>query len=160
MKNCRHDLPSPPERPERGNAPLSPRLIVEISRMLRARMRQEENSVMTQGTARLIMSHLAVSGPMGQLDLVRLTRLKPPSVSVLLRRMEDEGYIARRQDENDRRAMRVELTEKGRAFDREHLRRLSTNDHQAMKGFTPEEEATLEALLTRVRDNLKDLKEM
>lgn len=157
MKNCSRRLPPPPERPERRDAPLSPRLIVEISRLLRARMAQEENSVMAQATARLIMSHLAVSGPMTQLDLVRLTHLKPPSVSVLLRRMEDEGYIARRQDEVDRRVMRVELTEKGRAFDREHLRRLSTNDHQAMKGFSPEEEATLEALLTRVRDNLKEM---
>ena len=156
MKNCSRRLPPPPERPERRDAPLSPRLIVEISRLLRARMAQEENSVMAQGTARLIMSHLALSGPMGQIDLVRLTRLKPPSVSVLLRRMEDEGYITRRQDEGDRRAMCVELTEKGRAFDRENLRRLSTNDHQAMKGFSPEEEAALEALLTRVRDNLKE----
>lgn len=157
MKNCSRCLPPPPERPERRDAPLSPRLIVEISRLLRARMGREEKDVMVQSTARLVMSHLAVSGPMTQLDLVRLTRLKPPSVSVLLRRMEDEGYIARKPDKSDRRVMRVQLTEKGRAFDREHLLRLSTNDHLAMKGFSPEEEATLEALLTRVRDNLKEV---
>ena len=112
---------------------------------------------MTQSTARLVLSHLAKSGTLGQLELVHLTHLKPPTVSVLLRRMEEEGYISRVADEQDRRAVRVTLTDKGRDFDRDHLRRLSTNDHLAMRGLSPEEQATLEALLLRVRDNLSEV---
>ena len=149
-------LPQPPPRKEREEAPLSPRLIMEISRMLRARMQREENGVMTQNTARLIMAHLATKESLGQLELVHLTRLKPPSVSVLLRRMEEQGYILRVPDESDRRAVRVALTQKGRDFDREHLRRLSTNDHQAVKGLSEQEQKTLESLLLRVRENLTE----
>ncbi len=151
-----HTLPAPPDRPERRDAPLGPRLIVEISRLLRARMAREESGIMAQSTARLVMSHLALNGSMGQLELVKLTHLKPPTISVLLRHMEQEGYVTRIPDAADRRAVRVALTEKGKKFDREHLQRLSTNDHLAMQGFSEQEYRTLEALLLRVRDNLKN----
>ncbi len=150
-------FPSPPPREELRDIPLSPRLVMEISRLLRARMQRENCGVMAQSTARIVMSHLAVNGSMGQLDIVALTRLKPPTVSTLLRRMEAEGYVTRVADEKDHRAIRVALTEKGKEFDREHLRRLSTNDHLAVKGLTAEEQQTLEALLLRMRDNLKEV---
>ena len=146
-----------PPREELRDIPLSPRLVMEISRLLRTRMQREDCGVMAQSTARLVMSHLAVNGSLGQLDIVNLTHLKPPTVSTLLRRMENEGYITRVADEKDRRAIRVALTEKGRAFDRDQLRRLSTNDHQAVKGLSTEEQKALETLLLRMRDNLKEV---
>ena len=89
-----------------------------------------------------------------QLELVRLTRLKAPTVSVLLRRMEEEGYVKRVPDEADHRAMRVVLPEKGREFDRRHLSNISTNDHMAMRGIEGEDEETLMRLLARIRDSL------
>ena len=149
--------PPPPERAERQSAPLSPRLIIEISRLLRARILCEESGIMTQNTARLVLAHLAKSGTLGQQELVALTRLSAPTVSVLLRRMQEEGYISRVCEEHDRRAVRVTLTEKGWEYDREHLRRLSTNDAAAMRGLSAEEQETLEALLLRVRDNLREV---
>lgn len=149
-------LPPPPEREERSKAPLSPRLIVEISRLLRARMLCGASGVMAQSTARLVMSHLALHGKMGQLELVKLTHLKPSSISVLLSRMEKEGYVIRTQNEKDRRATYVELTQKGIDYDREQLSRLSTNDHQAIRGLSDTELATLEELLLRVRKNLQE----
>ena len=149
--------PAMPPREELRELPLSPRLVMEISRLLRARMQREECGVMAQSTARLVMSHLAVSDTLGQLDIVNLTHLKPPTVSTLLRRMEEEGFITRVTDSKDKRAIRVTLTEKGRAFDRDQLRRLSTNDQQAVKGLSAEEQQTLEALLLRMRDNLKEV---
>ena len=147
--------PFPPERKELAENPLSPRLIMEIARLLRARVRDgESEDVMQQNTARVVLAHLAGSGTMPQLQLVERTHLKPPTVSVLLRRMEEEGYVRRTPDRRDRRAVLVELTEKGRAFDRNHLKRISSNDRVALRDFTPEECATLEALLCRVRHNL------
>ena len=149
-------LPPLPPRAELRDMPLSPRLVMEISRLLRARMQREECGVMAQSTARVVMAHLAVNESLGQLDIVNLTHLKPPTVSTLLRRMETEGYVTRVSDARDKRANRVALSEKGRAFDREQLHRLSTNDHQAVKGLSAEEQKTLEALLLRVRDNLTE----
>lgn len=150
-------LPPPPEREERCNAPQVPRLIVEISRLLRARMLCGERGVMAQSTARLVMSHLALNGRMGQLELVKLTHLKPSSISVLLRQMEEEGYVIREQNEKDRRAVFVSLSEKGMAYDREQLSRLSTNDHLAIRNLSADELLQLEQLLLRVRDNLREV---
>lgn len=149
-------LPLPfPEREELREQPQPPRMIMEISRLLRFRVRRdEEEGVMAGSTARLVLAHLAVRDNINQLELVRLTRLKAPTVSVLLRRMEQEGYVCRMPDPDDRRAVRISLTEKGREFDRRHLCNITTNDHLAMRGIGADEEAVLMALLTRIRDNL------
>lgn len=145
-----------PEREELRELPRAPRLILEISRLLRFRMAENESGgVMAQNTARLILSHLAVRGAsVGQLELVELTHLQPPTVSVLLRRMQEEGYIERTPDKQDRRAVRVALTDKGREYDRLHLCRITNNDQTAMRGIEGEEEALLTDLLLRIRDNL------
>ena len=148
-------LPPPPEREELRDVPQAPRMIMEISRLLRFRVRQgEEEGVMAQNTARIVLAHLAVRDNLNQLDLVKLTRLKAPTVSVLLRRMEQEGYVRRVPDEQDRRAVRVSLTEKGKEFDRRHLSRISTNDQTAMRGIDGEDQEALMRLLSRIRDNL------
>ncbi|MBQ8356698.1 MAG: winged helix DNA-binding protein [Clostridia bacterium] len=157
MRSKKELPPSPPEREELRALPAAPRMIMEISRLLRFRAHQgEEEGIMAQNTARLVLSHLAVRDHVNQLELVKLTRLKAPTVSVLLRHMEEEGYVCRMPDEADRRAMRVSLTEKGREFDRRHLSRISTNDQTAMRGIEGEDEETLIRLLTRIRDNLSE----
>lgn len=153
-------LPPYPERKELREQPQAPRMIIEISRLLRFRVRREDDGgVMSGSTARLVMNHLAVRDHLNQLELVKLTRLKAPTVSVLLRRMEQEGYVHREPDEKDRRAVRVSLTEKGREFDRRRLSSITTNDHLAMRGIGAEEEAELMELLTRIRDNLLEREE-
>ena len=77
-------------------------------------------------------------------------------MSILLRKMEKEGLVVRVPDEKDRRVMLVSLTQKGVAFDRDHLNRISESDRRATAGFSPEEEALLVSLLSRVVENLKE----
>ena len=147
-----------PERDELRQLPRAPRLMMEISRLLRYRVRSREGAVgvMSQQAARVLMAHLAVSGSISQLALAERTRLSTPTVSILLRKMEEEGFVRRCADEKDRRVMLVSLTEKGREFDREHLTRISENDRQAMQGFTAEEEELLVSMLLRISENLKE----
>ncbi|MBQ2773835.1 MAG: MarR family transcriptional regulator [Clostridia bacterium] len=152
-------LPQPmPEREELRGLPQAPRIIMEISRMLRYRVRSKETEagVMQSHAARLLMAHLAVCGKMSQLALAEKTHFSTPTVSILLRKMEQEGYVLRMPDERDRRVMLVSLTSKGVTFDREHLNRISENDRRATAGFTPEEEEILVSLLLRMQDNLKE----
>ena len=156
MTNRKIMLPPPPKREELREAPEAPRMIIEIARMLRFRVLEGEEGVLAQNTARLVMAHLAARDGVNQLELVRLTRLKASTVSVLLKRMEAQGYISRVPSETDRRAVRVWLTERGKAFDRERLSRISNNDQLAMRGISAEEEAVLNDLLRRIRDNLEE----
>lgn len=159
MKTHLHVLPPPPpEREELRDLPQAPRLLMNISRLLRYRVRfaEQREGVMDQQAARLLLAHLAVLGEASQLTLAEKTHFSTPTVSILLRKMENEGYVLRVPSEHDRRVMLVSLTEKGRAFDRQHVGHIMENDRRAMAGFTPEEEATLVVLLSRMYDNLKE----
>lgn len=150
--------PPLPLREELRGLPQAPRLLMDISRLLRYRVRSGEagDDVMSGHAARILAAHLAVLGEASQLTLAEKTHFSTPTVSILLRKMENEGYVKRTPDKRDRRVMMVSLTEKGKQFDREHLNRILENDRRATKGFTAEEEATLVALLSRMYDNLKD----
>lgn len=160
MKNEQFSvLPTPmPEREELRGLPQAPRIIMDISRLLRYHVRSKETEagVMQSHAARLLMAHLAVGGEMSQLALAEKTHFSTPTVSILLRKMEEQGYVLRVPDPKDRRVMLVSLTQKGIAFDREHLAHISENDRRATAGFTPEQEQMLVSLLLRMYENLKE----
>lgn len=144
----------PPERVELSDNPV--KLCNEISRLFRARMREtvDADGVMTQPGAHLVLSFLAVRDGITQLDLVNATHLRAPSVSAILKKMEEEGIVTRLRDERDARAVRIYLTAHGREIDREHIKRIKAIDAEALEGLGEAERDTLMALLCVVRDNL------
>jgi len=116
-----------------------PMLVNQIARLFNARMRSHElDGVMSQDSARQIMRVLSRADGCSQLDLVNKTHLKAPTVSVALKKMEEEGLVTRRQDEMDLRVSRVFLTDLGREHVREVHERLSALDCEVMQGFTEE----------------------
>ena len=145
----------PPVMRRRHPAPTPPMLVNEISRLFGARMRMHDlEGVMSQDSARLIMRALIHEDGCSQLELVRQTHLKPPTVSVTLRRMEEEGLVERRQNEMDLRAVCVYLTEKGKAHNREIKEHLVEIDNELMRGFDESEIELLRQMLERMRDNI------
>ena len=145
---------SPPERVELSDNPV--KLCNEISRLFRARIREtvDADGVMTQPGAHLVLAFLAVKDGITQLDLVNATHLRAPSVSAILKKMEEEGIVRRLRDERDARAVRIYLTEHGREIDREHIKRIKALDAEALEGLGEAERDTLMELLSVVRDNL------
>ena len=154
MKEKR-ELPAPlPPRKELSDNPV--KLCNEIGRLFRNRMRSLEGQegIMSQPGAHLVLSMLAIHDGINQLELVRATHLKAPTVSVILKNMEAEGLVERRNDPEDLRAIRVYLTETGRQLDRENISRIRALDACALRGLSAEECNTLMPLLLRIRDNL------
>ena len=113
---------------------------------------------MTQNSCRAILFCLSREEGITQLELSRRAGLKPPTVSVALKHLEDEGYVIRKTDEDDKRAARVYLSDKGHALRRDNDERFITVDNEMMAGFTPEEIELLRSMLLRIRDNLKNPK--
>lgn len=146
--------PTVPPRPELSDNPV--KLCNEIARLFRNRMRSLEGQegVMSQPGAHLVLAMLAIHDGINQLELVRATHLKPPTVSVILKNMEAEGLVERRSDPQDLRATRVFLTEDGRRLDGENIARIRAMDAHALKGLSEEECQTLMPLLIRIRNNL------
>ena len=110
---------------------------------------------MTQNSCRSILFCLSREEGITQLELSRRAGLKPPTVSVALKHLEDEGYVIRETDEDDKRAARVYLSDKGHALRRDNDERFVTVDNEMMEGFSPEEIKLLRSMLLRIRDNLE-----
>jgi DNA-binding MarR family transcriptional regulator len=64
----------------------------------------------------LVMLALWEQSPLSVKQLSGLLRLDPATLSPLLKRLEAVGYLTRRRDARDERALAVELTEEGRAL--------------------------------------------
>ena len=132
-----------------------PMLVNEIARLFHSRMRGFDlEGVMSQDSARLIMRELAHREGCSQLDLVCKTHLKAPTVSVTIRRMEEEGLVERRRDAMDLRVTRVYLSEKGKSHHAAAIDRLHRIDATLMQGFSVEETEQLLHFLERMRDNI------
>ena len=84
-----------------------------------------------------------------QHDLVRLTGLKAPTVSVTLQKMETEGLITRGSDENDERCMRICITEKGRLTENK-IKNAAAGVESAMTGCLDEEQTEMLRELLRL----------
>lgn len=76
--------------------------------------------------------------------------IEPASVTSLLAKMEQQGYVERRQVKGDRRALRVFLTEQGRSMACRVRQVLEETERQALGDLNEEEKEILNALLQRI----------
>ncbi|WP_425419859.1 MarR family winged helix-turn-helix transcriptional regulator [Oricola indica] len=91
-----------------------------------------------------------------QARLAELLEIEPISVSRLIDRMEEGGWVERRADANDRRVRMVFATRKARdAF--EKVKSVASDLYEiALAGLSPAERETLMHALRTVCDNLSD----
>lgn len=128
----------------------------EISKMFRNTLRGSSDDALIQGSYRDIIFNLAHGDGKTQLEIANHIHLKPPTVSVALAKLENEGYIERKADPMDARRTRVYLTDKGRAIhDRGH-EAIYTLESNATKGMSDDEIKQLNLLLFKVRENIAD----
>ena len=129
-------------------------MIHEIDRIMHNRITRAIPEL--QKSHRLILMELSHHDNVTQLDIVRATHLKAPTVSVSLQKMEYDGIVQRIRDPKDLRTSRVSLTEKGRAMDSSIIQ-IVQREHRAMEDcLTPEETETLQKLLLKIRNHLTE----
>lgn len=127
----------------------------EISRIMGARIRSKDiEGVSLQRSARIILCELAHKEDRTQLELVKATHLKAPTISVVLQKLEKEGIVSRKADEYDLRATRVSLTQKGRDIDAHIRKTIHEEDKIAMEVLSDMEYETLMKILCKIRDHL------
>ncbi len=150
-------IPPPPDVPSPGPSPreVTPMMLMrDVQKLFSHFIRAEHEQVNIQNSYRHLLFHLAHRDGCTQLQLAKLTHLKPPTVSVTLHKMEHDGYVTRRSDENDLRQTLVFLTDKGREYNNKIGKRIDELEKLVMNGFSDEETAQLISLLSRMRDNL------
>ncbi|MCS7241203.1 MAG: MarR family transcriptional regulator [Candidatus Caldatribacterium sp.] len=92
-------------------------------------------------------------------EIAEALRLRPATVTVVLRRMEKAGLLRRENDPKDLRVVRVYLTKQGKSLKRKVRTIHSTLEKECFAHFTPEEKALLQEFFIRMRENLRKVTE-
>ena len=90
-----------------------------------------------------------------QKEIAQACQLEPSSVTVLLKRMEQQGIIERRLREGDLKTRCVFLTGRGRELAACSVESFFRTQERALSGFREEEKAQLMDYCRRIVDNLQ-----
>ena len=143
----------PPPNPKPGL------LINEISKLFHDRMRTQSEDLGFKTGYRQILCFLAREDGVTQIEIARDSHFKAPTVSVTLKKMEEEGLIRRESDEKDMRQTRVYITEQGRELERKFFTKIMECEDILAKDITEDEKKLLCDILTRMRGNLLETAE-
>lgn len=87
-------------------------------------------------------------------DIESAFHLSHPTVSGILSRLEQKGFLELRTDPDDRRCKRIYVLPKGKqCLDLMH-NTISSNEQRMVQGFSEEEQAQFAALLQRAITNM------
>ena len=140
---------------ERKNLSHKPGLLIgEISKLFHDKMRRNSDDLGFKTGYRQILRFLAHEDGVTQVDIARHAHFTAPTVSVTLKKMEDEGLIRRKTDKNDTRRTRVFITEKGREWESLLFEKVLDCENILMRGLSEEEKNELCRLLQKVRENI------
>ena len=104
---------------------------------------------------KLVLQCLANKNGVTQLDIVKFTGFKPPTISIMLQKMEALGLVMRKPDEYDLRAMRVFITEEGKKVYTNSVRVVKAIEGIVLRGLSEDEIASTVKVLNKIKENLE-----
>jgi DNA-binding MarR family transcriptional regulator len=130
-------------------------LIAQVGRMHHKRAHALlEDLGLYHGQPRLLFALWREEGQT-QSKLAERLRVRPATITKMLQRLTEAGFVERRRDAADQRVLRVYLTENGYAV-QERMRRVwEQMEREALTGFDERERLLLRGFLTRIRDNFR-----
>lgn len=129
-------------------------LINELSRIIRNWMRIEADKVGIIATYRPILMMLSYQDGITQLDIAKYVHMAPPTISLTLQKMEASKLVRREEDAEDKRQIRIYITEEGRKLDQEMKKIISKIERVALIDITSQEQKVVEEILKKTIDNL------
>lgn len=129
-----------PERP-RTRAGLADDLLVLVTRLARRLRRLNDDGITP--TQRSILNTLERVGPLTHGELATSERVRPPTITATVDRLEEDGLVVRERDESDRRVTRVRITPAGHAL-LDHARSQRTAYlERRLRALSPQDRAAL-----------------
>jgi len=101
-----------------------------------------------------VLHYLSEAGTATQKEICQHVGLDGWAVTRAVKPLEQLGFIQRSLASEDNRMTRVVITQAGRDWCAEALKRRSTFLQQALNGLSDEEIQTLEGLLMRIKNNI------
>ena len=113
-----------------------------------------EKMDLTAAQGRLMSFIFHKGQPVYPRDLETGLHLSHPTVSGLLSRMEQKGFVELQVDPGDRRSRRILVSPKGLACHERMLAVIAENENRIVDGFTPEEKEQFASFLQRAINNV------
>jgi DNA-binding MarR family transcriptional regulator len=129
-------------------------MLNDTARLLRRNFNRRVQSLgLTQAQWRLL-ARIAIDEGAKQAQIAEVLEMQPISVARLIDRMEAAGWVERRRDPTDRRAVNVYLTEKAQPILDELWQRADETQAIALAGVPRDARDQLLRTLETVRENL------
>ena len=129
-------------------------LINEISKLFHDHMRKQSEDLGVKNGYRQILRFLARADGVTQIEIAKYAHFKAPTISVTLKKMEEDGLVRRETDKTDLRQTRVYITEQGKALEQKLRAKIMECEDILAANVTKEEEALVLDILKRMRDNM------
>jgi DNA-binding MarR family transcriptional regulator len=121
---------------------LAERLRLAITRLAR-RLRQHGEANDASPTQLSALATIERRGPITLGELATAERVQPPTITAAIDRLEGQGLVQRRTDEQDRRVVRVEITSVGRKLLARNRSRKTAYLAKRLRALSAEDAATL-----------------
>jgi DNA-binding MarR family transcriptional regulator len=105
----------------------------------------------------IVLKILAEKDGMTQTEITEKLDIRPSSLGELVMKLEKNGYVERRQNENDKRVINVFLTEKGREFEKELINPRQKAAETWCAGLSEEDKTQLSELLNKLILSMEDV---
>ncbi|WP_127539991.1 MarR family winged helix-turn-helix transcriptional regulator [Paenibacillus illinoisensis] len=101
-----------------------------------------------------LLYHLWLEDGITQMQLSEHLKCEPPTVTNMVKSLEQNGFITRKRDEQDARIMRIYLTDKGKALEVPVENKWKAQQEKLLQAFSIEDRLFLRQLLQKLEKNL------
>ncbi len=129
-------------------------LILDISKRFRDVMREKSEEVGFVDSYRPILCVLKKHDGCTQQEICKYTQLKAPTISLTLQKMESDGFIRRDVDKDDKRNIRIYITDKVLGIQKEIDRMLKETDSEFFNGLSKEVVEKGKEILLKIASNI------
>jgi len=132
-------------------------LITDVSHLLRRNFNRRAQALGLSQAQWRALAHLSRDEGLKQSALAERLEIQPITLTRLIDRMEAAGWVERRPDPTDRRAMRLYLTARAQPVLSEMQRAAAGMLDEALRGLSVGERRQLVDALCQMKRNLSDL---
>ena len=129
----------------------------EIAETAHALRRAFDRRAVTLGVTRAqwkVLFRLSRTPGLRQVELADMLDVEPITLSRIIDRLQEAGLVERVADPADRRAWRLQVTDKAQPLIAKLRKLAEVLVDEAFAGITPDEVATMRINLQKIRDNL------
>ncbi len=106
---------------------------------------------------RMLMRLCRNGQPMSQKALAEAMEISPAAVAVAIKRLEDDGYVVRKDSEKDSRVKEIHVTDKATSLANESRRVFKNIDDTMFEAFSDEELEQFISCLEKMQTSLKNM---